>query len=269
MSVEPVLRLHRGLAASRLAGFFVMVAVGIPIQALLLVVWSRGADLFPAWFHKTVLKLIGVKVKVTGTPCRTQPALLVCNHTSYMDILVLGSLMPLTFIAKREVATWPGFGLLAKLQRTVFVDRTRRTDAGAQRDAIADRLKAGGTLVLFPEGTTNDGNRVLPFKSALFAVAESGGQSLPVQPIALAYTRLDGMPIGRAYRPMIAWYGDMDLGPHLWRLLGMGVITVEVHFAPVRTIAESGGRKALAKSCETAIGLAFEGLISGRPSDVR
>jgi 1-acyl-sn-glycerol-3-phosphate acyltransferase len=245
MTVEPVLRLHRGLAASRLAGFFLMVAIGIPIQATLLVVWSRGADLFPVWFHKTVLRLIGIKVKVTGTPCRDRPALLVCNHTSYMDIIVLGSLMPLTFIAKREVATWPGFGLLAKLQRTVFVDRTRRTDAGAQRDAIADRLNAGGTLVLFPEGTTNDGNRVL------------------------AYTRLDGIPIGRAYRPMIAWYGDMDLGPHLWRLLGMGVITVEVHCAPVRTIAESGGRKALARSCETAIGGAFEGLISGRPSDVR
>jgi len=104
------------------------------------------------------------------------------------------------------------FGWLARLQRTVFVDRRIRSTA-TQRDEISQRFAAGDALILFPEGTSGDGNRILPFKTALFGAAAQRGRIEPVvvQPVSLAYTRLDGIPIGRAYRPFVAWYGAMDL----------------------------------------------------------
>src|SRR5206468_8064053 len=139
-------------------------------------------------------------------------ALFAANHISYTDITILGSLIPGSFIAKTEVAGWPFFGWLAKLQRSVFVDRRVHSTA-TQRDAISDRLAAGDALILFPEGTSGDGNRVLPFKSALFGALERGKDLPPVtvQPVSLAYARLDGMPIGRLYRPFFAWYGSVEL----------------------------------------------------------
>src|SRR5262249_58499052 len=136
--------------------------------------------------------------------------LFAANHTGYLDIAVLGSVMPGSFVSKAEVASWPLFGWMAKLQRCVFVDRQVRSTA-QQRDAIAERLAAGDALILFPEGTSADGNFILPFKSALFSVVYKRDQPVTVQPVSLTYTRLDGLPIGRMMRPFFAWYGDMDL----------------------------------------------------------
>jgi 1-acyl-sn-glycerol-3-phosphate acyltransferase len=194
-----------------------------------------------------------------------RPTLFVANHASYTDITILGATIPGSFVAKAEVARWPFFGWLAKLQRTVFVDRKPRT-THAQRDALAERLEAGDDLILFPEGTSNDGLRVLPFKSALFSVAEyrAHGEPLAVQPVTVAYTRLDGMPIGRAWRPLLAWYGGMNLGPHLWTLVGLGIVTVVVEFHPVVTIADFGSRKALSDHCRRVIAQGLATALSGQ-----
>ena len=147
-----------------------------------------------------------------------RPTLFVCNHSSYLDITVLGSMILGSFVAKTEVASWPFFGMLAKLQRTIFVDR-RRHSTHTQRDDLLARLTEGDNVILFPEGTSNDGNRVLPFRSALFSVAEprrhGGGEGqikdLIVQPVSIAYVRLNGLPVGHGLRPLFAWYGDMEL----------------------------------------------------------
>src|SRR5205814_10540746 len=175
------------------------------------------------------------------------------NHVSYLDITVFGSLIAGSFIAKTEVARWPLFGWLARLQRSVFIDRKVRSTA-AQRDSIAGRLAAGDALILFPEGTSGDGNRVLPFKSALFSVADSAATGpITVQPVSIAYTRLNSMPIGRRYRPLFAWYGAMAMAPHLWRVLGLGMIEVVVEFHPATTLAACGSRKMLARYCEERV----------------
>jgi len=160
----------------------------------------------------------------------------------------------------------PFFGLLAKLQRSVFIDR-RPNRAGAQRDEMVARLESGDSLILFPEGTSGDGNRVLPFKSALFAVAglRPHGKPLVVQPVSIAYTRLDGMPIGRYLRPYFAWYGDMDLLGHLWRALGLGHLTVAVEFHPPVTLEDFASRKALAGHCQRAVADGLATALSGRP----
>jgi 1-acyl-sn-glycerol-3-phosphate acyltransferase len=186
--------------------------------------------------------------------------LLTANHTGWIDIPVLSAVAPVSFVAKQEVNRWPFFGTLARLQRTVFV-RRERSKALEDRDNIRRRLSDGDALVLFPEGTSGDGNRVLPFKSSLLSAAElavgegahGAVRHAPVQPVSVTYVGLHGVPMGRENRPLIAWYGDMDLVSHLWEALGAGPVDVVVELHPPLTIDETGGRKELAAAAEAAV----------------
>jgi 1-acyl-sn-glycerol-3-phosphate acyltransferase len=189
----------------------------------------------------------------------------VANHTSYLDIAIYGALIPGSFVAKSEVAKWPVFGLLAKLQNSVFVDRRVRT-SHTQASDIGRRLEARDSMILFPEGTSDDGNRVFPFKSALFAVAEMKprGHPLVVQPVSLTYSRLDGIPIGRHLRPFFAWYGDMELISHARQLIGLGRLTATVSFHDPVTIEEYGSRKELATHCYETIARGHADALAGR-----
>ena len=175
------------LAVFRLVIYLLFTLVCMPVQALA-VAWKLPLRTrFPTWYHRRCLRLLGVELEVTGTPSHAHPTLFVANHGGYIDISILGALIPGSFVAKSEVGTWPLFGWLAKLQRTVFVDR-KRGSTHTQRDDIVSRLQDGDNLILFPEGTSSDGNRVLPFKSALFSVAalETGHGPLVVQPVSVA-----------------------------------------------------------------------------------
>jgi 1-acyl-sn-glycerol-3-phosphate acyltransferase len=186
---------------------------------------------------------------------------MVANHTSYLDIIVLGGTTPVSFVAKSEVNTWPFFGLMARLYETVFVERSRRSQAGVARDQLRERLRAGDALVLFPEGTSNDGNRVLPFKSALMGAVEAEigtdakgrVEHVPVQPVSITYVGFHGMPMGRENRPLFAWYGDMELVPHLWEAVTAGPIDVVVEFHEPMTVDAAGGRKPLAAMAEAIV----------------
>jgi 1-acyl-sn-glycerol-3-phosphate acyltransferase len=226
----------------------------MPLQMIAVVCRLRLARSLPRFYHRIMTRVMGFDVVTTGTPVETTPVLFVGNHVSYLDITVIGSVIETSFIAKAEIADWPLFGWLAKLQRSVFVER-RSARAGAQRDEIAERLAAGDNLVLFPEGTSDDGIHVLPFRSALFGVAERkvGGRPLTVQPFSIAYTRLHGVPIGREWQPIYAWYGDMDLPRHLWRVLGLGRARVDLVFHPPVMLPTVGSRKALADHCFSAV----------------
>jgi len=238
----------------------------MPVQALLLLTGSPLARRLPRLYHRCSVWLLGFRLNIVGARSRVAPTLFVANHVSFIDIEVLGAVIDGCFISKAEVARWPFFGWLAKLQRTVFVDRRVRSTAD-QRDAIRERLDQADNLILFPEGTTGDGNRVLPFKSALFSVAEYRGAHGPllVQPVSIAYVRLDGIPLGRFYRPFFAWYGDMEFAPHLWTMLGLGTVAVEVKFHPTVTLREFGSRKALAEHCYREVAAAVASAVAGRP----
>ena len=233
----------------------------MPVQAVGLLLRRPWTATFPCFYHRWCCRILGVRVRRIGRPVAARPVLFAANHISYLDITVFGSLIAGSFIAKREVAGWPLFGWLAKLQRSVFIDRRARSTP-AQRDSIARRLAAKDALILFPEATSGDGNRVLPFKSALFSVADAA--PVTVQPVSIAYTKLDGMPIGRRLRPLVAWYGAMALAPHLWRLLGLGTIEVVVEFHPPTSLAECGSRKALARHCQDAAAAGLANALSGR-----
>jgi lyso-ornithine lipid O-acyltransferase len=240
-----------------------------PIQAIFLLLKSPLARRFPAAYHRLCCRALGFSIETVGTPSATRPTLFVANHQSYLDIPILGGVIEGSFVAKAEIADWPYFGILAKLQRSIFIDR-RPGSTAKQRDAIMRRLEEGDDLVIFPEATSSDGLHVLPFKSALLSVAElhPRGRPLAVQPVTVAYTRLDGIPLGRFYRPFVSWYGGMEVSPHLWTVLGLGKISVRIIFHPVVTIEEFGSRKALAAHCYRQIATALALALSGRgPGD--
>ncbi|MGH6829045.1 MAG: lysophospholipid acyltransferase family protein [Rhizomicrobium sp.] len=234
-------------AAAILAVFLAVTLVLIPYQWLLLALRLGRARTFPHRYHRFVAGLLGIKIRVLGTP-PAKAALLLANHTSWLDIVIFSALLPVSFVAKSEVGSWPFFGTLARLQRTVFVERARRCGTGAARDAIAGRLAEGDVLVLFAEGTSADGNMVLPFKSALLGAADRAlheGKEVPVLPVSTAYVGRQGIPMGRENRPLYAWYGDMDLVPHLWEALKAGPLDVVVQFHPALAVMN---RKALARA---------------------
>ncbi len=241
---------------------FVLVTLpGIPWQATAVRFNLPRRKTFPHRYHKFLCKLFGIRVTVIGAPVQDRGVLMIGNHTSYFDILVLSSVAQVSFVAKSEVQTWPFFSTLARLQQTVFVERSRRSQTGEARDQIRDRVLAGDALILFPEGTSSDGNCVLPFKSALMGAAEAtiGTDAqgnpiyVPVQPVSVAYVGLYGIPMGRENRPLFAWYGDMELVPHLIEAVKMGPIDVVVEFHPPLTVDQVGGRKKLAGATEAIV----------------
>jgi 1-acyl-sn-glycerol-3-phosphate acyltransferase len=239
------------------------------LTALLIIPWQGSAlrfnlprrKTFPRRYSHFLCRLFGIRITTIGTPVQDKGVLMVANHTSYLDIIVLGGNARVSFVAKSEVEGWFFFGLMAKLYETVFVERQRRSQAAAARDQLRERLQAGDALVLFPEGTSNDGNRVLPFKSALMGAVEAevgmdaAGRvkHVPVQPVTISYVGFHGMPMGRENRPLFAWYGDMDLIPHLWEAVTSGPIDVVVEYHPPMDVDEMGGRKPLAARAEAIV----------------
>ncbi|MBS7544447.1 lysophospholipid acyltransferase family protein [Ancylobacter oerskovii] len=238
---------------------------GIPAQWLAVKLNLGARRWIPVLYHRAVLALVGVTVRVNGAPAAERPLMILSNHVSWLDICVLGSRFPLCFVAKSEVAGWPGIGLLAKLQRTIFVDRQARAATGRVSEAIAARLGDGDPVVLFAEGTSSDGNRVLPFRSALVGAARPSAEGRPatLQPLAIAYVAQGGMPLGRARRPLVAWYGDMDLAPHLMEVLRRGGIEVELSFgAPIA----GADRKAATGRAEAATRAMVAEALNPRPA---
>ena len=253
-------------AILRIAAYALLTLPLLPVQLLLLLLFKPGARWLPVYYHRVVCLILGLKVRVRGTISTTRPTLFAANHVSYLDIEILGALIPASFVAKREVSTWPFFSWLAKLQRSVFVER-KPNSAHKSNEEIKRRLQSGDDLVLFPEGTSSDGTYVLPFRSSFFAAAQvrqKDGRPIPVQPISISYTRLDGIPLGRHWRPLYTWFGDMDLGPHAWQMAGLGEVEVMVNFHDPVDIDQLGDRKKLAEYCQRVIAEGLAASNSGR-----
>ncbi len=237
----------------------------IVIQGLTLLLRLPFARQLPVHWHGWCCRTIGMEVTVSGRPLVKGPGLFVSNHVSYIDIAALGSVVDASFVSRADVRNWPVFGFLATLQRTIFIERKPRY-VRQQMRALSERLATGDRLILFPEGTSSDGNSILPFKSSLFAAAEIevAGHPVQVQPISVAYTRIDGVPMGRLMRPIYAWYGDMEFAPHFWHMLGFGRFVVEITLHDPVTLDRFVSRKELTQYCERAVTAGFSRALSGR-----
>jgi lyso-ornithine lipid O-acyltransferase len=183
------------------------------VQAILLLLPGRAKERFARLYWAGMRRIMGMQITVIGEISRERPVLFVVNHSSWLDIIALGSVLPGCFVAKSEVAGWPVLNLIARLGRTVYVSRSRG-NVGRERGDMLQRLSAGDNLILFPEGTTSDGCRVLRFQSSFLAVAEQN-PAPHVQPVTLVYDRINGQPVRHKDRPIISWYGDMDLASHI------------------------------------------------------
>ncbi len=198
---------------------------------------------------RNALRLMGLRLTVTGQPMAEAGAA-VANHASWLDIFALNASDCVYFVSKSEVARWPGIGWLARATGTVFIAR-KGTEAKAQERLFRQRLGAGHRLMFFPEGTSTDGRRVVPFKSTLFAAFfdKDLRDGMHVQPITLVYRAPPG-----ADDRLYCWWGEMEFAPHLLRVLAQAPQgAVEVTYHPPLRVADFPDRKSLAAAAEAAI----------------
>lgn len=251
----PILR-----ATLKLIAFILLVIAILPTQSLLLLLkFEQTAAHWGQLWHRAVCGALGIDVIVEGRPLDGVQVAYVGNHLSYLDIPVVGSVLHGSFIAKREMRRWPVFGWLAMLQRTLFISRDPRDAAKvvAQADAVLD---SGRNLIVFPEGTSSPGLRVLPFKSSLFSVLERHlGEGLKIQPFTIDLRAVDGRPVTDVVdRDAYAYYADMTLAPHFWTFMRGKGAQVRLVFHPPLVLPEGSDRKqasSIAHAC-VASGLA-------------
>jgi 1-acyl-sn-glycerol-3-phosphate acyltransferase len=242
-----------------LIGAALVILIGGPIRHFALSRGWRLGENLPPLLHRILCFGLGVRLRVHGQASDLRPQLLVPNHVSWLDIVVLGAVRPMEFLAKKEV----GAGFLARflvgLQGAIYVDRGRRRKIPAVNDEMAKRMRAGAAVVLFAEATTNDGNRILRFRSSHFEAskiaigAEGALQNAIVQPMFIAYSRRCGLPLGRAERPFVAWYGNMSFFSHLWQFLLAGRLDCDIYCGAPLHVHHGERRKALARRTESAV----------------
>lgn len=221
--------------------------------------WSRAKPLTTreraTWLQgaaATVLRRIGMEVMAEGNPPRD--GLMVSNHLSYLDVLAYASTMQCAFVAKREVREWPVFGAFATMAGTIYVDRERRSANDGAARLIEEALAAGVPVILFPEGTSSDGGRVLPFHSSFFEPAIRAGASVTAAAIGYASSTAD--------EAALAYHGDDVFGTHLVRTLGLRDLKARVTFAPARCYAD---RKEAARATHPEVEL-LRGRVAVRPA---
>lgn len=258
--------LRIGCVAVAIAALTLVLA---PIQLASLAFDLKLRRRLPRQWHRIVVRLMGLRINVHGAMDARRPLLIAANHSSWKDIMVLGAIADVVFIAKSDVRHWPVFGALAKMQKSIFVEREQKRRAGDQANEIAARLADGEIVVLFPEGTTSDGNRLLEVKSSLFgaaasAVPHSSSGMVHVQPVAIAYTRIHGVAMGRYHRPVASWPGDIGLLPHLIGVLKAGALDVDVHFGEAVDYDAASKRKEVSALVEHRIRRMLIGQLRGR-----
>ncbi len=202
----------------------------LPVQIFLIVIRNNYRFKLPIYFHKGLLFILGVKLKIKGSVVKKRPLILLGNHCSYLDIIILSSASSVCFVAKEEIKSWFLFGFLAKLQNTIFISRRNRNTINSIYK-INDKINKNFSMILFPEATTSNGKNILQFKSSLYSVFERNS-IIKLQNFSLCYTHINNMPLDNRLRPKIAWYGDMNMLGHLKKLLNISSINALITFHP-------------------------------------
>ena len=241
------------LSILRVLPLFFWVATCLTLHFFNFFVFKRNFFTFFNIFFKGMISIFGIKVKISGK-IDNKKILYVSNHISYLDILILGAFAKGLFVAKSEIKSWPLINKIATLGRTIFINRSRILSIKDQIKILENYLEKKENLILFPEGTSSDGSKVLPFKSSLFSLTEIERlQEYKVQPISISYIKIDGMPVEKKFRPFFAWFGNMDLVPHAWKFLGLGLSEVDIKFHKPIKFKSFINRKEASKVCHKII----------------
>lgn len=243
-------------ASIKIVFFGLLCLITIPTQFLNMVFLSKTKVFYivPKLFHGLTCFIFGIRIKIEGDISQKH-TIFVGNHLSYIDIPVLGSFLNATFISKEEVKSWPVFGLLGSLAKTVFISRDRNAVEKCIQD-IQSRLARGRSLILFPEGTSTNGKEVIPFKSSVFEIFlnQNLKEKITIQPFTINIKDVDGRPVESLKdHDLYAWYGDMELEPHLWALAKTSGITLTVTFHPPIKANKYDHRKNFAHDCHQAV----------------
>lgn len=240
--------------------FLKLAAIVLSIVAFLPAIWLARAlgkkklyENLICKAYRMVLLSAGLKLTVSGAMSTARPLMLVSNHVSYIDILLLGAAAPMRFTPKSDIKKWPVIGSICRLVGCVFIDRSV-TALEQEKAEVAKALATGDVVSVFPEATTGNGLHMLPFRPAFFSIAGDGveGRPLAIQPLAIEYTDIWKLPIDTEQWTQIAWYGDMELLPHAWNMLKMGGIGARLTFLPVIEPSQHD-RKELAEISQRAI----------------
>lgn len=243
------------IGAARLFIFLLSAIVTIAYQSIVLFFTKgRFAYIYPRAYHAFLCRLFGIRIIVEGDIETEGRVVYVGNHISYLDIEVIGSVLTGTFIAKKEVESWPILGILGKMQRTLYISRSPK-DAQRETGVMLERLEENIPLIIFPEGTSSDGTNVLPFKTSFFEILLN--RNVKIQPFTISVMEVDGKPVtSTAVRDQYTWYGDMTMEPHLWAFAkGRGAVVKVIFQKPVLS-NEFNNRKALSAAC-------YEGVVKG------
>jgi 1-acyl-sn-glycerol-3-phosphate acyltransferase len=257
---------------ARLLIFLSLAIIALPIHVVSLRMNEDARAATVRWVFRVLMFCLGFTIRVHGKAVEDQPCVYVCNHVSYLDIPVLGTILKASFVSRADVGSWPLIGWFARLQRTVLIERKPEL-ARQHATTIRARIETGDRLLFFPEGTSGDGQRLLPFKSSLFDVAkpimraDGSEQQVTVQPISLIVTELGNLPIGRHQRPFYAWFGDMEFAPHFLEALSLPGFTIDVQLHAPVTMAQFANRKALAAHCEQVMAAGLSCGLAGRGWD--
>jgi len=252
-------------AAFKFFLFVILCLIVVPAQSIVLLLHKgRGAYILTHFWQKCVCTIFNIKVEVSGTPYTSTQTIYFANHISYLDIPVIGSIIRASFVAKKDVASWPVFGFLSTLQQTAFISRDRE-DAEKEKNALDNMLDIGKSLIIFPEGTSTDGREVIPFKSSLFSIAmKKNLKDIYVQPVTLKMMLVDGQNVtNQNVRDIYSWHINMDtpLGTHLWRFAQSKGAVISVIFHPEIKAHSHESRKTLAKACYNAVSNGLENTI--------
>ncbi|MCI5049483.1 MAG: 1-acyl-sn-glycerol-3-phosphate acyltransferase [Rickettsiales bacterium] len=208
------------------------------------------------WVFKGLNAIIGLKIELKGRLSSHRPIMLVTNHCSYLDIFTLASQVPVSFTPKSDIRSWPVIGFCCVLAGCVFVER-KASKMIQTRARIEEGLAKGRVICLFPEGTTNDGSEIKPFKSGFFSIAE-GQDALMVQPATIVYSHVNGKVLDDEGRKDVAWFDDTLLVPHLFALLNKRSIHATIEFHEPLKMVDYESRKALCAESERVISSSYK-----------
>jgi len=240
--------------------FVLFILLTIPIVAAqsIMLVFHRGKWSYniPCLWQIGVCHIFRIKIKTIGSPLNSEQVIYVSNHLSYLDIPAIGGLLKASFVAKKEVASWPLFGFLSKLQQTAYISRDK-SDARQAKNNLENMLAKGKSLIIFPEGTSTDGKEVIPFKSSLFSIAfKDGLGTLYIQPITIKMEAVDNREVKtQKDRDIYSWHINMDtpLAKHLWLFAQSKGAQISITFHSPVKVSDFKDRKTLAKACHNTV----------------